>query len=57
MSEHPRVLVEAARLQVMAVEERRGVRRRGFSAGEMERVVRELMEDQDLAADMEALAR
>lgn len=52
MTEHPRVLVEAARV---AVEERRGVQRRGFGVGagcgvsprERERIARELVEEQD----------
>lgn len=63
MSEHPRVLVEAARLQAMAVEERRAVRRRGFgtgcglSSGEIDRVAGELVEDQEQIAEMEALSR
>ena len=52
MTEHPRVLVEAARLQ--AVEERRGT---GVSAREMERIARELVEDQDQMAEMDVLAR
>ena len=65
MTEHPRVLVEAARLQAMVMEERRGIQRRGFGVGadpgvsarEMDRVARELVQDQDQLADMEALAR
>ena len=65
MSEHPRVLVKAARLQVGAAEERREVQRRGSGAGdasgvsprEMDRIARELIVDQDQMADMEALAR
>ena len=59
MTEHPRVLVEAARLQAMAIEERRAVQRRGFGGGvslrEKERVAREIVEDQDQLAEIDAL--
>ncbi len=59
MTEHPRVLVEAARLLAGVVEERRGMQRRGFgaSAREMDRAARELVEDQEQMAEMDALAR
>ena len=64
MTEHPRVLVGAARLQSGAVEERREVQRRRFGAGhglvnsrEMDRIARELIEDQDQMSELEALSR
>ncbi len=65
MTQHPRVLVEAARLQATVMEERRAVERRGFgedagfrvSARDMERVARELVEDEDQLAELEALTR
>ncbi len=52
MTEHPRVLVEAARLQ--AAEEWCGI---GVSPREMDRIARELVEDQDQMAEMDMLAR
>ena len=52
MTEHPRVLVEAARLQ--AAEEWCGI---GVSPREMDRIARELVEDQDQMAEIDSLAR
>ncbi len=64
MTEHPRVLVEAARLQVGVVEERRAVERCEFSAAhglvssrEMDRIARELIADQDQMSELGALPR
>ncbi len=58
MTEHPRVLVEAARLQAMGVEERLGMGNDSrMSAQEMDRIERELVEDEDQLAEMEALMR
>ena len=52
MTEHPRVLVEVARLQ--AADEWCGI---GVSPREMDRIARELVEDQDQLVEMDLLAR
>ena len=52
MAEHPRVLVDAARLQ--AVEQWRGI---GVSPRDVDWMARELVEDQDQMAEMDVLAR
>ena len=64
MTEHPRVLVEAARRQVGVVEERRAFERREFGAAhgwvssrEMDRITRELIADQDQMSELGALPR